>query len=309
MNQRLAVIAEALSSQYLVLLWPALRRAGSVVLILVLASAGYGVAARLLRRALTPQPGVPDRDRKLQRSKTMVPLLRSLARYLIYFVAGVAILQQLGIDATAILASAGVVGLAVGFGAQTLVKDLLSGLFLLFEGLIAVGDVIRVGEHVGEVESIGIRVTQLRKLDGELRVIPNGELTSFGHLKRDFSRAVVTVALAYEQDTDRALEVLRAAASGWAEENGALALEAPEVQGFVEFGPSECTARVVAKVPPGEQWAAERSLRRAIKEALDEEGVEIGFSRQVSYVRGEDARFRSPKGERRKLSATAAGRP
>lgn len=297
MDEPLASLAVALSGQSLVALLPLLRRAGTIGLILVLASVGYALAARLLSRALTPRPGAADVERKRRRAATLVPLGRSLARYLIYFVAGVAILQQLGIDATAILASAGVVGVAVGFGAQSLVRDLLSGMFLLFEGLIAVGDVIRVGEHAGEVESIGIRVTQIRKLDGELRVIPNGEITSFGHLKRGFSRAVVEVGLAYEQDVDWSLDALRRAVAGWAEEQAGVALEAPEVQGIVQFGASECLARVVAKVSPGEQWAAERSLRRAIRRAFDAEGVDIPLPRQVSYVRREERRpQRAPDG-------------
>jgi small conductance mechanosensitive channel len=269
------------------LLLSALSRLGMILLIVLLASAGYGIAAKVIRTTLIPRPGAANYERKIQRSKTMVPLLRSVSRYLIYFVAGVAVLQQLGIDATAIVASAGVVGLAVGFGAQTLVKDLISGFFLLFEGLIAVGDVITVGEHTGEVEAIGIRVTQVRKLSGELRIIPNGEITSFGHLKRDFSRAVVNVGLAYEQDHEAGLGVLASAARAWAAQHGDLALDAPDVQGIVDFGASECTARVIVKVKAGEQWGAERSLRGAIKRAFDDAGVEMPFPRQVFYQRGE----------------------
>lgn len=263
----------------------ALQRLGSIFLILILAAVGYAVLARLLRRALTPRAGVAGYERKLQRAQTMIPLLRSIARYVVYFVAGVAILQQLDIDATAVVASAGVVGLAVGFGAQTLVRDVISGFFLLFEGLIAVGDIVAVGDHTGVVEDIGLRVTQIRKLSGELRVVPNGEITSFGHLKRDWARALVVVGIAYEADFEQALRVLDAVARRWAAENPILVLEPPEVQGVVEFGASECTARVVVKVVAGEQWAAERDLRRAIKRAFDETNVEIPFPRRVVYVR------------------------
>lgn len=265
------------------------QKVGAVTLVLFLASVGYGLLARLLRRALTPGEGAAGYERKLQRAQTMVPLLRSIGRYVVYFVAGVAILQQFGIDATAVVASAGVVGLAVGFGAQSLVKDLISGFFLLFEGLIAVGDIVTVGGHTGVVEAIGIRVTQVRKFDGELRVIPNGEITSFGHLKRDWARAVVTVGIAYEKNFEEALQVLARVARGWAEQNEMVILEPPEVQGMLAFGDSDCQARVVTKVKPGEQWACERSLRRSIKKAFDDANVEIPFPRRVVYLREEKA--------------------
>ena len=124
------------------------------------------------------------------------------------FLVGVVILQEVGIDVRALLVSAGVVGVAIGLGAQSLIRDVIMGLFILLENLIAVGDVIEVGQHTGVVESVGLRVTKIRKFSGELRIIPNGELTAFGHHTAGWARLVVEVPVDYEEDVDRALRVL-----------------------------------------------------------------------------------------------------
>ncbi|MBI5443401.1 MAG: mechanosensitive ion channel family protein [Deltaproteobacteria bacterium] len=279
-------------------------KAATILLVLVLASVATRLTGKAVGRLLAPRLGAPGFEEKLARSKTLIPLLRSMARYVIYFVAGVAILQQVGIDATAVLASAGVVGIAVGFGAQTLVKDLISGFFLLFEGLIAVGDVITVGAHTGEVEAIGIRTTQLRKLNGELWMIPNGEISHFGQLRRGYGRAAVNVPMPYELDSEALLRTIEDAALEWARANEGLALERPQVEGPIDLAPA-CTARVSVKVPPGQQAPAEQSLRRALKRALDAAGIPPPYPRQVSYVhpRQEGSPEGSPQGESKGAAA------
>jgi|UniRef100_A0A7V3PV27 small conductance mechanosensitive channel len=217
--------------------------------------------------------------------RTIVPLVHSLARYFILIIAVILILRAVGVDYKAILAGAGVAGLAIGFGAQTLIKDFISGFFILFEGLLAVGDYISTGQIEGTVEKIGLRVTQLRAFDGTLWTIPNGELTRFGNKNRDYMRVLVSFDIAYEQNADNVLAVVAQASEKWYQENQSLCLEKPEVQGLLSFGDSGLGVRVVCKVRAGEQWEAERKLRLQLKQAFDAAGVEIPFPRRVVYHR------------------------
>jgi small conductance mechanosensitive channel len=219
------------------------------------------------------------------KGKTIAPLLKNLLKYCTIFVAGVVVLRVLGVDPTPIIAGAGVVGLAVGFGAQTLVKDVISGFFLLFEGLIAVGDVISFGNSAGVVEEVGLRVTKYRTFSGELWVIPNGEIRAFGNSNRQWMRAVVVVGVAYEEDVSRAMRVLDEVGKAWAEERRDIVLEPPQVQGILSFDESSITLRVAIKVKPSQQGAAELELRRRIKEAFDRAGVEIPTPRRAFYPR------------------------
>jgi moderate conductance mechanosensitive channel len=235
------------------------------------------------------------------KGKTVAPLLKNLLKYCTIFVAGVAVLRVLGVDPTPIIAGAGVVGLAVGFGAQTLVKDVISGFFLLFEGLIAVGDVISFGNSAGVVEEVGLRVTKYRTFTGELWVIPNGEIRAFGNSNRQWMRAVVVVGVAYEQDISNAMRVLDEVGKAWAEERRDIVLEPPQVQGILSFDDAAITLRLAIKVKPSQQGGAELELRRRIKEAFDREGVEIPIPRRVFYTRqdpeglnGEQADVRRP---------------
>jgi small conductance mechanosensitive channel len=241
------------------------------------------------------------------KGKTVAPLLKNLLKYCTIFVAGVAVLRVLGVDPTPIIAGAGVVGLAVGFGAQTLVKDVISGFFLLFEGLIAVGDAISFGNSAGVVEEVGLRVTKYRTFTGELWVIPNGEIRAFGNSNRQWMRAVVVVGVAYEQDISKAMRVLDEVGKSWAGEHSDLVLEAPQVQGILSFDESAITLRLAIKVKPSVQGTAELELRRRIKEAFDREGVESPIPRRVLYARQEtdglngeaaSARWLSPWGQK-----------
>ncbi|OGK86984.1 MAG: hypothetical protein A2X51_01875 [Candidatus Rokubacteria bacterium GWC2_70_24] len=195
-------------------------------------------------------------------------------------------LREVGVDIRALLVSAGVLGLAVGLGAQSLIKDVITGFFILFEGLIAVGDVIEVGSHVGTVESIGLRVTKLRMLNGAQRVIPNGELTQFANYNKGWARAVLDVTVAYDVDVRRALELLERLAREWGRETG-LALEDPQAQGIVRFGDGELGLRLMVKVPADKRAEAEMELRRRVKETFDREGIQVPSAERVVYLRAE----------------------
>lgn len=196
------------------------------------------LATAVLQRWLRPDEPRRDPERAVQ-VRTLAPLLGSALRYLFYFTAAVMILDRLGVNVAAILASAGIAGIAIGFGAQHLIRDVIAGFFLIFEGLIQVGDVVRVGEITGTVERIHLRTTQVRQFSGELVTIPNGEIQRFGNMNRGFMRAIVQIGLAYESNLDRAIAVMHQVGEAWAADHPDLALAPPEVQGIMELGASE----------------------------------------------------------------------
>jgi len=251
-----------------------------------LAYRGLGrVIARLLRHveASADDPG------RAQRAHTLAPLLKNVALYALSFTVAMIILQEMGVDMRAVFVSAGVLGLAVGFGAQALIKDVIAGFFMLFEGLVRVGDVIEVGGHMGAVESIGLRVTTMRVQSGALRVVPNGELTHFANYNRGWARAVVDVGVTYDTDVRRALDALERAGREWSSEAG-LALEPPRAQGIIRFGESDVGLRLAVKVAPSSRDQAEIELRRRIKETFDREGLELAIPHRAIYLKPQVAR-------------------
>ena len=284
MNNFYQTVLSIFSSENLILWW---GKFITIIIILVVAKIALSVINKLIEKSLTPLKKSKNYKKRISRANTLIPLLRSVSKYVIYFISGVMVLRELGVDTTAIIASAGVVGLAIGFGAQSLVKDVLSGAFLLFEGIISVGDSITVGEHSGTVEVVGLRNIYLRKFSGELRVIPYGEVTSFGNFNKGYMRAIVEVGIAYEQDVERGMKALEEIANKWAEENKDIVLEPPIVQGVLSLGSSDVTLRIAIKVKPMTHWGAERELKRRIKDTFDKKGIEIPFPRQVVYLRKE----------------------
>ena len=284
MNSFWKAVLSIFSPENLILWWGKFL---TIIIIFVVAKIALSVINKLIEKSLTPLKKSKNYKKRISRANTLIPLLQSVSKYVIYFIAGVMVLRELGVDTTAIIASAGVVGLAIGFGAQSLVKDVLSGAFLLFEGAISVGDSVNVGEHSGTVEVIGLRNIHLRKYSGELRVIPYGEVNSFGNFNRGYMRAIVKVGVAYEQDVEKGMKILEEIANKWAEENKDIVLEAPVIQGILSLGSSEVTLRVAIKVKPLTHWGAERELKRRIKDTFDKKGIEIPFPRQVVYLRKE----------------------
>ncbi|UCG44201.1 MAG: mechanosensitive ion channel family protein [candidate division WOR-3 bacterium] len=270
--------------------------AGKLVQILLIAGIAWLAAwlvGKLVRRVFTSRA----RFARKPGAQTVFTMLRSMVYYVFFFIALIMVLRVVGVDFSAILAGAGVVGLAIGFGAQTMVRDFLSGFFLLFEDSVNVGDFITMGDISGTVEFVGIRRTLVRAFDGTLYTIPNGELTKFGNKNRDYMQAVVNVDLAYEQDAERGLALAQEAADAWYKERQDIALQRPEVQGVLAFGESGMTIRVVARVRPLKHWEAERELRNRLKRGFDSQDVEIPFARRVVYLKtdGASGQVRSPK--------------
>ncbi len=260
----------------------------TILLIFIIAKIILYLLNKIIKRSFTPLKKSKNYQMKIQRANTLIPLLQNISRYVIYFIASAMALKKFGVDTTAIIASAGVVGLAVGFGAQSFVKDVISGAFIFFEGTVSVGDTITVGEHSGTVEAINLRNIHLRKFSGELRVIPNGEVSNFGNFNKGFMRAVVEVGVAYEQDVEKGMKALEKIADKWVEENKDIVLEPPVVQGINSLGSSDVVLRIAIKVKTTTHWGAERELKRRIKNEFDKTGIEIPFPRQVIYLRKED---------------------
>lgn len=242
------------------------------------------VAARIARATL--RRGF-QRDSSSARTRTLLPLLQTIATVVLMGVGIVLGLEQFGLDLTAVIAGAGVIGLAVAFGAQELVRDVISGFFLILDGVIETGDVIDTDGVSGVVEGVGLRLTMVRSFDGKLWYVPNGQIKVVGNVNREWMRALVTVRLAYEQDARRGMEVMQEVGRQWCAEHPEIVLDEPTVQGLMSLDASSVGVRLFFKVKPGEHWEAERDLRRRIKEAFDREGVEIPFDRQVLYLRRE----------------------
>ena len=224
-----------------------------------------------------------------RRGKTISQLLRSVGRVVIV---GIAILLTLNhfINIAPILAGAGILGLAISFGAQSLVKDILSGFFILFENQFAVGDVIEAAGKSGTVEKMTLRVVVLRDLEGRMHVIPNGQIAVVSNMTRGWSRAVVDVAVSYEEDVDRALGVVRDEAAqfstdkAWSTQLDG-AIEVPGIEAMVD---NSIVIRCLIRTQPGSQWNAAREFRRRIKKRFDHEGIEIPFPQRRVYVKVEE---------------------
>ncbi len=276
--------------------WPILGTALGIPLLgRLLKIVGTLVVAKLLLRwtgvAITRvlAPNGKQTAVQVQKAKTLSGLLKSLARYIVYFIAGLTILGIFEVPTTSIIASAGIVGLAVGFGAQNLVRDVLTGFFILFEDQYAVGDYITTAGVAGTVEEIGLRVTKLRDFGGELHIVPNGGVERVTNHSRGRMRAMVDIRIADDEKLDKVLKLLDEVCGQVKNDLQTVILDGPDVLGIVEFGPSEIVIRILARTAPMEQWAVERALRKRVKEAFDREGVSFAHPKRVIVQHKEEA--------------------
>jgi small conductance mechanosensitive channel len=227
-------------------------------------------------------------ERRRQRATTIGSVLKSMSTFLIYGLAFVLILGELGLNLGPIIASAGVVGVAIGFGAQNLVRDFLSGIFMMLEDQYGVGDVVDLGGAIGTVEAVGLRITTLRDVKGTVWYMRNGEVLRVGNSSQGFAVAVVDVPLNYTADVNRATTVLAAAAETAAKSDAVAEhiLEPPEVLGVESVTPEGIQLRLTAKVRPGKQWIVQRALRARIIGALEEAGFEPPMGRFLTTPPG-----------------------
>jgi small conductance mechanosensitive channel len=225
-------------------------------------------------------------ERRRQRAETIGSVLRSVASLVVFSVAGAMVLSELSFDLGPVLASAGIVGVAVGFGAQNLIKDFLNGMFMILEDQYGVGDVIDAGEATGTVEAVGLRTTRLRDVAGTVWHIRNGEILRVGNKSQGWARAVVDLPVSLDTDIARVRDVVQAAADEmhadeeWADK----LIEQPEVWGLEDLGSAGLVIRLAVKTVPLEQWAVSRELRQRVKAAFDREGILIAVPQQQARV-------------------------
>ncbi len=224
---------------------------------------------------------------KEKRGRTISQLIRGVGRVVV-MVGAVLLTIDVFMDIGPILGGAAILGLAVSFGAQSLVKDIITGFFMLMEDQFAVGDVIEVAGLGGSVEEITMRVVKLRDLEGNLHIIPNGEIKAVTNRTRGWSRAVIDVAVAYESDIDRVLQVVADETRRFSDEDrwAALLDGAPEVTGVESIANNAVVVRALLRTWPGQQWAVAREFRRRIKNRLTSEGIDIPSPRRIVEVQG-----------------------
>jgi small conductance mechanosensitive channel len=219
-------------------------------------------------------------DRREQRARTIASVLKSLATAVVGGVVALTCLELTSVPVAPLLASASVVGVAVGFGAQSLVKDVISGLFMMTEDQYGVGDVVDLGDASGVVEAVGLRVTRLRDVNGTVWYVRNGEVQRVGNSSQGWARAVLDVAIAYGEDVARAEHLLLDVALelGRDPEYGSLLQEEPQVWGVEQVSADGVVIRLVVKTEPLEQWKVARELRRRIKAGFDEAGILVAHA-------------------------------
>lgn len=268
-------------------------RIAVVVFLALVARWGLRLAVRQITGRLEKTLSDPER---LARVKTFLLTGRSSVYALIVIIAGLMVLHAIGLDIGPLLAGAGLVGLALSLGAQTLIKDYIGGLLILFENQFAVGDVIKVGEVSGEVERITLRVTYLRDIEGRLHVLSNGDIRTVSNLTAGYSRAVVDLNVDYDADMQKVSRALEAAA-GRAQADETLKadlLEPPQAFGWIAFKDWAVQVRLMAKTMPGKQWKVMMALRQYALEALQAEGVRVALPIQNIHTTRASEQITSP---------------
>lgn len=270
-----------------------------ILMVLMLALKLTSMACRRIVEAASDHDETTSTERE-RRAATLSQVLRKMGRITLFLVAGIMIARELGLDVGPILAGAGVIGLAIGFGAQSLVKDFVSGFFMLIEDQVRVGDVVDAAGLKGQVERLTLRTLVLRDQSGTLHVIPNGHVTTLSNHTYGWSRAIIDVGVSYHEDIEKVFAVMRNVGTSLRKdpELGRSITGDLELLGLERFGESSVVIRALLKTEPLKQWDVEREFRRRLKDAFDAEGIEIPLPHQVVYHRVEEP-----------LAVTATGEP
>lgn len=248
-----------------------LKLLGIIVAFLIVKAIGRRVIKKMFQR-------LQERDNiSTGRALTLQSLSLNILSYTLIFMLIVMIFEVFHYDATALLAGAGVIGLAIGFGAQGLVSDVVTGFFLLLEKQIDVGDYVTIASFDGIVEQVGLRTTQVRGFDGTLHYLPNRQIINVSNHSRGNMRALVDITIPYEDDLDQTIDILQEVCERIAAEENSI-VDGPNVLGVQALGTSDVTIRIIAKTENGQQWAVERKLRKTIKEQLEANRLEIPSS-------------------------------
>lgn len=246
------------------------------------------IGERIIRLSADDDPSTEtERERRVT---TLVQIISFAAKMLIIAVGGITIIKEFGIDIGPILAGAGILGLAIGFGSQALVKDLVSGFFLIMENQIRIGDVVRIGSTAGLVEKITLRTVVLRDLDGIVHTIPNGEISTLSNMTYGWSRANLDIGVAYKENIDEVMKVLEDLGRKMHEDEKykSVILEKPTILGVNSLDDSAVMIKMIIKTEPLKQWEVAREFRRRVKNEFDRLGIEIPFPHQTVYIRQDE---------------------
>lgn len=286
---------EALASLSDQLLGPVIRIAGILVFAFFFRKLVARIIERIIKRMIVKglaagaEQDPTGHQRSSIRGQTVTGVLKAASSATIWVLAALMILAELGINLAPLIAGLGIIGIALGFGAQNLVSDLVSGLFMLAEDQFGVGDIVDVDGLWGEVENVGLRTTQVRDLDGILYTVRNGNINLTGNSNKGWTRVVLELGVAYATDLRRAAEVIKEVADEASREEKLKSkfLAEPEIWGVTDFGDNSISIRLVVKCAPASHWQLGRDLRLRIKEAFDREGIEIPFPQRTTWIRTE----------------------
>lgn len=248
------------------------------VVIIVIGRISISVLNRIISKFFRLYPKFRLDEKK---STTLAGILKSIVKYTVYIIIIISVLNVFEIPTAPLLATAGLGGLAIGFGAQSLVRDVFTGFFILFEDQYGVGDYVTIGSMTGTVEDIGLRITKLRSFNGDLHIIPNGEVKTVTNHSRGNSLAIIDIGISYGADLKKAIDVLKASAEKYYDSGPENILEKPEVQGIVRLNDKEVVIRITVQTKALKHWEAERDIRRLALEALKDNKIEIPYPAKV----------------------------
>lgn len=250
-----------------------------IALVFIIINILIGLVSKIIDRTL--------KDKRLthiyssnSRAKTLGQILKKVIKYILYFIWVMMSLEMFNVNTTSILATAGIGGLAIGFGAQSLVKDIITGFFILLEDQYSVGDHIKIDSYSGIVEELGLRVTKIRAFNGELHIIPNGNIQTVTNATRGAMRALVEVNISYDENIDKAIKAIDEVCQEIKKTNQNI-IEGPSVLGVTNLNEYAITITVVGKTVAMEQWALERQIRKAIMEKFEMEKISIPYPKRI----------------------------
>ncbi|MFC4548437.1 mechanosensitive ion channel family protein [Paenactinomyces guangxiensis] len=251
---------------------------GEILLIIVLTM----IVLRLIDRIIDKVFTLSRMESK--KAQTLRKLIKSISHYVIYFISVLTILINMGFNPMPVLAGAGILGLAIGFGAQNLVRDIITGFFLIFEGQLEVGDIVQInGQINGTVEEVGLRVTKIREFNQRLHYLANGNITQVTNYNREKMRAIVAVTVPYESDLDVVSKALDEVCESIGKKYAPYLVEKPEVMGVTNIDQTGVQFTITALSEPDEYWSLEREMRKEAVLTLHRRGIEIAYPRSVVY--------------------------
>ncbi|TJX13574.1 mechanosensitive ion channel family protein [Tissierella creatinini] len=252
-----------------------------ILIIFIIINILVSLVGKLIDRGL--------KDRKItniysstNRANTLGQILKKVIKYVLYFIWLITSLEMFDINTGSILATAGIGGLAIGFGAQSLVKDIITGFFILLEDQYAVGDHVKIDRYEGIVEELGLRVTKIRDFNGELHIMPNSTIQVVTNATRGAMRALVEISFSYEENVDRVMEVLEDVCNKIKDTNENV-LDGPSILGITNLAEYDVKVTIVAKTKPMEHWNVERQIRKMVKEAFERENIVKAYPRRIVF--------------------------